>query len=603
MTARPPQRIVDGVLLASLVGLAACSSQGQTVEPDLFVTKPDDSFDGACLPRDCSLREAVAAANQAPGPNTIHIPAGDYKLTLTGAGEDGAATGDLDLTGDVTLLGAGADAGGTFIAAGPDFVDRLFHVLSGIAVLESLYVGGGKAEAGGAVLVEPSATMTARQARLDASTATGADGGGLIFNEGTLIVEGSRLTQGCSAAAGGAVVNNGTATLSDSFLENNEAAASGGAIVNRGGMTIGGTTINRAFAGSAQLCGPGGLGDGGGILNQGDLTITGGDISRTEATRSGGAVYSSGVLVMNGTILRSTSGGSGGGVTVASGGQATLTTVDILAVANGGDGGAIYVEAGGKATVVDSMVSGSASRGGGGVGNGGELTLQVSTISGSGAVDGGGIYSSGTLTVDSSAIRQGNAREHGGGVFALGVTTITNSTIAGNTADFGGGLFLQGSVTISNCTVSGNNATTSGGGVTLWGSGEISLTHCTLTHNLSPAASGLLADTYAFLNNTLIAGNGAGPNCEVRRGLVGIGNLDQDGSCGLAPEENLVGVDPGIRPLQDNGGLTETHLLVPDSPARNAAASAVCLPSDQRRIVRPQEGLCDIGAVEMEPGS
>jgi CSLREA domain-containing protein len=59
------------VLLASLVGLAACSGQGQTVEPDLFVTKPDDTFDGACLPRDCSLREAVAAANQAPGPNTI----------------------------------------------------------------------------------------------------------------------------------------------------------------------------------------------------------------------------------------------------------------------------------------------------------------------------------------------------------------------------------------------------------------------------------------------------------------------------------------------------------------------------------------------------
>ena len=101
----------------------------------------------------------------------------------------------------------------------------------------------------------------------------------------------------------------------------------------------------------------------------------------------------------------------------------------------------------------------------------------------------------------------------------------------------------------------------------------------------------------------MIGGNGAGQNCEVRRRLVGIGNLDQDGSCGLPPEDNLVGVDPGIRPLQDNGGPTETHLLEPDSPARNAAASAACLPSDQRGIVRPQEGLCDIGAVEMEPGS
>jgi hypothetical protein len=62
-----------------------------------------------------------------------------------------------------------------------------------------------------------------------------------------------------------------------------------------------------------------------------------------------------------------------------------------------------------------------------------------------------------------------------------------------------------------------------------------------------------------------------------------------------------VGVSPALAALQNNGGATETHALLAGSPARNAAAAEVCLPTDQRGPVRPQEGLCDIGAVEMEP--
>src|SRR4051794_3163596 len=56
-----------------------------------------------------SLREAVLAANASPGvPDTINLPAGTYTLTRTGADEDSAATGDLDLWDDVTIRGAGA---------------------------------------------------------------------------------------------------------------------------------------------------------------------------------------------------------------------------------------------------------------------------------------------------------------------------------------------------------------------------------------------------------------------------------------------------------------------------------------------------------------
>ena len=82
---------------------------------------------------DCSLREALQAANTdiavdacpaGDGWDTIMVPAGTYTLTLTGSGEDGNTTGDLDVLESVTILGAGA---GSTTIDGNDS-DRVFHV-------------------------------------------------------------------------------------------------------------------------------------------------------------------------------------------------------------------------------------------------------------------------------------------------------------------------------------------------------------------------------------------------------------------------------------------------------------------------------------------
>ena len=48
------------------------------------VTKTADTLDGACDPYDCSLREAVVAANLAAGAGVIELPPGTYVLTRTG---------------------------------------------------------------------------------------------------------------------------------------------------------------------------------------------------------------------------------------------------------------------------------------------------------------------------------------------------------------------------------------------------------------------------------------------------------------------------------------------------------------------------------------
>lgn len=597
--------------LASRVGLIvllggvlhACAGESREPQSDLYVTKTEDTFDGACQPSDCSLREAVAAANAAPGPNTIHLEAGTYRLTLTGAEEDAAATGDLDLTETVSIIGTGFEGdAGTFLTGDADLGDRLIHAVGGEANLEALYLGGGAADSGGAIRVDRAASLRLRRSRLDASQATGTAGGGLIYSEGALTIEASTLTNGCSAGPGGAVRSAGSATLNEVQFEGNEAAGSGGAVANGGSMTASGLTISRSFAGSGVLCQPEATADGGGIFNEGDLTLSDSQILRTEASRSGGGIYSLGTLTVERATIRAVAGDAGGAVAIGAG-RATLTEVDLEAATGSGDGGGLFVEAGATATVIDSLVAGTAGRDGGAIANEGELTVRGSEITLSRGKDGGGIHSSGMLLLESSAVRLNSAREHGGGVFILGTATIDGSTIAGNSAEFGGGLFLQGNAAVSNCTVSGNNASSSGGGVVFWGSGDLNLTHCTLTRNAAPSGSGLLADTYGAVSNTILGGNTQGPGCQIRRAPIAVGNLDQDGSCGFNESDNLLAVDPLLGPLQDNGGSTETHLLLAGSPARNAANPAACLPLDQRGIVRPQGGLCDIGSVELEGGT
>jgi hypothetical protein len=73
-------------------------------------------------------------------------------------------------------------------------------------------------------------------------------------------------------------------------------------------------------------------------------------------------------------------------------------------------------------------------------------------------------------------------------------------------------------------------------------------------------------------------------------------------TCGLSNNAsgNITGVDPNLGPLKNNGGATLTMAPQAGSPAINAAdtASQACPATDQRGVMRPQGGACDIGAVE-----
>jgi len=121
--------------------------------PDLVVDTADDAVDldpgdGVCATASghCSLRAAVQEANARPGRDAIDLPAGTYQITIAatgeGAGEDPAASGDLDITDDLRIFGA--MDGPTIIDGGA--IDRVFHSRSPAAVeLYRLTIRNGKA--------------------------------------------------------------------------------------------------------------------------------------------------------------------------------------------------------------------------------------------------------------------------------------------------------------------------------------------------------------------------------------------------------------------------------------------------------------------------
>ena len=92
-----------------------------------------DENDGSCTDGDCSLRDAIIIANGNGEADVITLGAGTYALSLVGTGEDGAATGDLDITGTLTIEGNGP--GNTIIDASGVISDRVFEIHGGVGTV------------------------------------------------------------------------------------------------------------------------------------------------------------------------------------------------------------------------------------------------------------------------------------------------------------------------------------------------------------------------------------------------------------------------------------------------------------------------------------
>ena len=179
-----------------------------------------------------SLRQAVIDANAAAKPDTIVVPAGTYTLTRAGIDEDAALTGDLDVTGNVTIQGAGA--GTTVVNA--NGLDRVFHILSnGKAVLSDMTIEGGVCaveESGGGIFNQGALTVSSCTLSGNSATSGFDVAGGGIYNFGTLTVSNSTLSGNSAGDYGGGISNNGTLTVSNSSLSGNSAVYAGGGIAS-----------------------------------------------------------------------------------------------------------------------------------------------------------------------------------------------------------------------------------------------------------------------------------------------------------------------------------------------------------------------------------
>jgi nitrous oxidase accessory protein NosD len=310
-------------------------------------------------------------------------------------------------------------------------------------------------------------------------------------------------------------------------------------------------------------------------------------------------------------------------------------------------GGGIYNR--GNLTVHDCVIAlNTAEYYGGGVYNAGTLTLATTEIhDNSSAVIGGGILSYGTIKIEASSIHH-NTASYGGGVYLesseatlasgtvlfantpsglkqywSGRTTIQDSTVRENQ---GAGIDLEGpyaemnilrstvnansghgvangpggTMTITNSTISGNG----GNGVDINGGNSLSINSSTVAYN---TGMGLFSYNTINLQNSIVAFN-VGGNCKYwgSPGVTSTGNnLESGTTCQLDKTTDLSNSDPGLLPLENNGGYSKTHALEIRSPAIDTGMKTGCPATDQRGIPRPAMGrtivACDIGAYELKP--
>ena len=246
----------------------------------LFDNKGADGF--------ISLREAILAVNAGAGGDTISLGAGTYTFTAGADYEDLAVSGDLDITKDVTIIGAGA---ATTIIDAAD-IDRVFDVHNGTVMIQDLTMLDGDAGA--------------------------ENGGGIrIFNGATTDLVSVDIISNM-AVSGGGIHSAGSLTLTDVTVDDNDATWGGGISIDDGSVTLDRVTISNNTSSN----------NGGGFYNFGvaaslaNVTISG----NSSSSNSGGGLWTNqAITATNVTIAHNSSNAGGAGIHAQGGGNVTLT--------------------------------------------------------------------------------------------------------------------------------------------------------------------------------------------------------------------------------------------------------------------------------------
>lgn len=385
-------------LLAAIVSLAAFPLAAAAIT----VNSTADSLtagDG-----NCTLREAIVNANAnsdttggdcaaGSGADTVDLPAGTYTLTLAGADEDASLTGDLDVSGDLTLTGAGAAT----TAIDANALDRVLHVHSGTVTISDVTIRNGL-------------------------TPSGADGLDCTYNY--------CFEFAGDGEPGGGIYNQATLNL-------NRVAVTGNATGNGGNAG----DVNCPEPDAYCMARAGDGGHGGGIYNIGTLGMDASSVTDNQ-TGSGGAAGSVSCPGGGYPMCYSDSGdmGNGGG---AAGGVLTIVATTFSGN-TAYDGGALQQDGANVSISRSRFVQNTATWSGGAINcndGGASCTIEDSVFFGNavlGGYGGGAIafFNNGLKLVTNSTISGNTSTVDGGGIRAYSSPVyLTFVTIAGNTAD------------------------------------------------------------------------------------------------------------------------------------------------------------------------
>ena len=522
--------------------------QDRTLLTTFMVSSTADSFDdvfgdGVAVDRNGvdSLRGAIQEANALAGPDTIYLTSGIFTLSFTGFDDDNALRGDLDITGDVTIIGAGAE--NTIIDGGG--IDRIFDIFPEATVnISGVTIRNGTARNGAGI--RNTGTLLLENSIVENNVAEGefdSVGGGIANSQGGDITLVGVIVRNNTAEihGGGLYSTDSTATIIDSTFENNSTEMDGGGIsVFNGSLDMTGGAIRNN---SAVL-------DGGGLsFESAIVSLTDVSVSNNTATEEGGGINAIGsgaeLLVFTSTIANNTATNEGGGI------RAVGVTVGLM----------------------DTTVSGNTT-----------------------TLDGGGLFSDTSLVeIQNSLFANNSASEDGGGISSngfTGVLGVSNSTFSGNTSLLAGGAIYNaaaGGTTLINTTVTANSAGTFGGG--------IRSTTLTNLGNTIVAENTAVTDDFDVSGAYFTLGNNLIGRIDDATGLFFERNNDQMGF-------SFSVLDPGLQPLADNGGSTQSHALILASPAVDAGKSLGAAQLDQTGKFRNFDGdrdgvyIVDIGSVE-----
>ena len=422
----PPRRALGQKVLRSLAGWIICSAaafQVGAAGSSMSTLSVSDGANGAITPfllaawadplgndlvPGCSLvvttttdggpgslRAAIICANNTPGPDTILLPPGVYNLELAGPNEDAAATGDLDITDSLTIVGSGA----TNTIIDGNHLDRIFDVRSGTNdfALSGLTLRHGQPQGrdeGGAIQSRSMGHITIDHCLINDNTSPHAAGaisllgnGGLTLIDSTLVnnrsgngddggavsfyspvagltVTRCRFENNVAPDGGGGAIAfvslgsgvRGIFSITDSVFINNESGpgttgGAGGALYVLGAATIGGTTFTGNSSG----------GDGGAIYNRGTNIITGSTFTGNSAGKRGGAINtccsSSSLVLMTNSTLSANSASDLGGAIQADG---PVTLVNVTLSGNTAPkAGAVWNDNNGSVTLFNTLVASS----------------------------------------------------------------------------------------------------------------------------------------------------------------------------------------------------------------------------------------------------